>query len=584
MSLEGLSSLIQLESARLEGARQVTQNSQSVNQSVQQIGLQTASSKQNMWLQKIEARMDKEMAEADVRRLESKLQRERKAEKLAALVAQVVTAGSLVSNMWDFGVNDLMKKDQKLGDTPDYLHSKPMDIGKPNDVNLSWKSAKSPGEGSSDQLGFVTQNGGNGDGTETVYAFTQKGSGQTVDMRAATVSPQDIKQITGRDFKDFKAVLDHDAANGTKFAEMIMQDKSHAVSRAESENFMDSVKVGLSNQGFGFTVNGNTPKAENPGNKDSGILAATSNITSPILNGTDKLSSDAEKLDLVKKNLDSDKTLSPENKDKLKAATTFNDAKNILASISNVTNKPVVTETQPPMPQLSSEEASAAIRNGSAKVETVSKMGFASQYNARNKDSALPKESVIEQVQVTHNGKALTFELGSEWMKANGFEKQAGLSFSEIYKNSPAIAADIVNKIGESDTKVKSTVSKQDVGSVIPNKSFDSEGLKVAKTSLTTLNSLESGLKGAGKLPPTYNTSGFNKFLDGAGTVGKGLVNVMVQTGKDAVPYFQAYLAAKDRADNTQDELTAARDKLAAKNKRLKSIEQQINDFAVKGA
>lgn len=576
MSLEGLSSLIQLESARLEGARQVTQNSQSVNQSVQQVGLQTASSKQNMWLQKIEARMDKEMAEADVRRLESKLQRERKAEKLAALVAQVVTAGSLVSNMWDFGVNDLMKKDQKLGDTPDYLHSKPMDIGKPNDVNLNWKTAKSSGEGSSDQLGFVTQRGGNGDGTETVYAFTQKGSGQTVDMRAATVSPQDIKQITGQNFGSFADVLKHDKDNGTKFAEMIMQDKSHAVSRAESENFMDSVKVGLSNQGFGFTVNGKETKTENAtpqGNKDATRMASISNITSPILLGTDKVSGDAEKLALVKENLKSDTVLSPEDKSKVQSAKTFEEAERILAGISNVSNKPVVTGTQPPMPQLSSKDASDAIRSGSAKVETVSKMGFASQYNARNKDSGLPKESVIEQVQVTHNGKALTFELGSEWMKANGFEKQAGLSFSEIYKNSPAIAADIVNKMDTSKG-----------APVIDNGAFDSKGLNLAKTSLTTLNSLESGLKGSGKLPPTYNTSGMNKFLDGAGTVGKGLINVMVQTGKDAVPYFQAYLAAKDRADNVQDELTAARDKLAAKNKRLKSIEQQINDFAVKGA
>ncbi|MFN4150688.1 MAG: hypothetical protein ACK4IX_07070 [Candidatus Sericytochromatia bacterium] len=574
MSLEGLSSLIQLESARLEGARQVTQNSQSVNQSVQQIGLQTASSKQNMWLQKIEARMDKEMAEADVRRLESKLQRERKAEKLAALVAQVVTAGSLVSNMWDFGVNDLMKKDQKLGDTPDYLHSKPMDIGKPNDVNLNWKTAKSPGEGTSDQLGFVTQRGGNGDGTETVYAFTQKGSGQTVDMRAATVSPQDIKQITGRDFKDFKAVLEHDEKNGTKFAEMIMQDKSHAVSRAESENFMDSVKVGLSNQGFGFTVDGKDTKTNNvasQGNKDSTEMALVSQMINDIKKSSPTPTND-QILAKLKENANSSPNMDVKVKDIINSKSGF-EAALVLAGTQAITNNAVTTGTQPPIPSLSPNEASDAIKNGSAKVETVSKMGFASQYNDRNKNSKLPKESVIEQVQVTHNGKSLTFELGSEWMKANGFEKQAGLSFSEIYKNSPAIASQIVSKM---DTAKGAPV--------IDNGAFDSKGLDVAKTSLKTLNSLESGLKGAGKLPPTYNTSGFNKFLDGAGTVGKGLINVMVQTGKDAVPYFQAYLAAKDRADNTQDELTAARDKLAAKNKRLKSIEQQINDFAVKGA
>jgi len=53
--LESMDSLINLQSAVLEGARQTTQNANQVNQTVQQQGLQTQQSKDTLQKQKIQA-------------------------------------------------------------------------------------------------------------------------------------------------------------------------------------------------------------------------------------------------------------------------------------------------------------------------------------------------------------------------------------------------------------------------------------------------------------------------------------------------------------------------------------------------
>ena len=61
--------------------------------------------------------------------------------------------------------------------------------------------------------------------------------------------------------------------------------------------------------------------------------------------------------------------------------------------------------------------------------------------------------------------------------------------------------------------------------------------------------------------------------------VGKSVTDLLVNTAKDAAPYFQAYLSMKTRADQTEEELVAARAKLAAITKKLKAIQMQLELF-----
>lgn len=578
MSLEGLSSLIQLESARLEGARQVTQNSQSVNQAVQQSGLQTASSKQNVWLQQIDAKMQKEMAEADVRRLESKLQRDRKAEQLSAMIANVVTVGSLASNLWDFGVNDLLKKDQKLGDTPSYLQAKPMDTSNPMNVNMTWINQPN----STARTGYLTQSAPNSDGTETVYQVTQSSNKQATGAKSATVSQADIRQILGEN--EFSKI---NPANGNsvRFSDLspsqkekVMQNLSHDISRGESENLMDALQIGIARVGVGSEVKGksSSESKENTGLKDAKSLALAQiealKQKSPTLRST--LEGDASKKPLDASTLA--KIKSELNRSDLNETIDKMDGKTpeaMMSAISEVLT-PKIQEQQPASTTVSSEDIKGiqnAVSKGEATVRTLSRaMDSLPTDEKKNITNVLaPKEKV----QVQFNGKTIEFDLDQDWMKQN-FPDKAGMSFSEIYKYSPDVAAKILEKKSSSVTPVTQENANK----------FASEINSLHVPAVPLLESLEDTLKKNGKLDKTYNTSGFNKAWEGVSTVGKGLMNVMVQTAKDSVPYYQAYLKAKDNADNTAEQLEAAKDKLEAANKKLKLLEQQINDFAVKGA
>ncbi len=66
--------------------------------------------------------------------------------------------------------------------------------------------------------------------------------------------------------------------------------------------------------------------------------------------------------------------------------------------------------------------------------------------------------------------------------------------------------------------------------------------------------------------------SGVSKVGDGAKSALNGLISIADTT----VPFFQAFLAAKDKAQNTAEELQAALQKLAAAQRKLKELEHAI--------
>ena len=179
MSLEGLSSLIQLESTRLEGFKQTTQNIQQVNGAVQQIGVQVAQNKISVWKDRIGTECDKEIQQAAVKKAESKLARERKAESMAAMIVQGVTILSAASNVWN-AASDLMGK-QKLGDIPDYLKTTPIDPKSPN--SMAFSTPQNANGNSS-----VYAIGKNEDGSETVLSMQRDRNNGMTSPKAATVS------------------------------------------------------------------------------------------------------------------------------------------------------------------------------------------------------------------------------------------------------------------------------------------------------------------------------------------------------------------------------------------------------------
>ena len=48
------------------------------------------------------------------------------------------------------------------------------------------------------------------------------------------------------------------------------------------------------------------------------------------------------------------------------------------------------------------------------------------------------------------------------------------------------------------------------------------------------------------------------------------------------MPYFQAYLNMKNKADSTEDELMLMKQRLAAASKKLHAIEESVNEFGAK--
>lgn len=270
MSLEGLNSLIQLESTRLEWSKQTLTNSQQVNQTVQSQGLQTASSKNNLFLQKIDAEYNKEIQEAEVRKIEAKLARARKAQEWAMLTAVVVTGVNLAGNLGDAIFRDGLGLGggQKLGDIPEKLHVSPIS---PGCAQAFAGEQKTNPDGSSDTTGKTMYlAGANGNGTETVYSFKKAGQGTAGDFRAATITDSDKKTILGPElYEKLKAANGGNPpsfaqimAADPKKAELLMADKCHGIARGEAQDFLkavesnpkmsdikDSIKEGLKSTG-----------------------------------------------------------------------------------------------------------------------------------------------------------------------------------------------------------------------------------------------------------------------------------------------------------------------------------------------
>lgn len=231
MSIEGLNALIQLEATKLEGAKMVSQNNQQINSTIQQQGLQTAQSRQNISLQEIQGRYDKEVAEAEVKRLESRLTRERQAEKLALLISVGVGAGSLASGLWDFG-KDLFGGGQDLGDISKSLQSPPLDPGRTQ--TMVYRHPDSATD-------TVYMAGYNDDGSETVQSFSRIGNGTVPDnsLRSATITGEDKARILGEGYRD-KSFAQIYAEDPDK-AEKLMADKHHGLAKGEAESFIDAV-------------------------------------------------------------------------------------------------------------------------------------------------------------------------------------------------------------------------------------------------------------------------------------------------------------------------------------------------------
>lgn len=275
-SLEGLNSLIQLESTRLEGAKQTSQNFQSVGSVVQQQGTQTAQSRLNLSIQRIDAEYTKECALADVRRLERKLSRERASEALTKNIACIATISNAVGNLGHL-FNDLNDR-QKLGDTPDYLKSPPIDPTKAT-VNITQQ------QGSAANTVYLS--GSNPDGSETVYSYDTGNDGVSVSglPLAATITEYDKERILGNDYAQMKE------ANGGKpltfdqihqkrpdLADKLVQTRGHGVSSSEAENLMTVANTAIREE-QSTTSSPTTSQAQSEGSMNATRLAAVSAIT-----------------------------------------------------------------------------------------------------------------------------------------------------------------------------------------------------------------------------------------------------------------------------------------------------------------
>jgi len=238
MSLEGLNALIQLESTRLESARIDSSNRQQVQSAVQQRGISTAQSKLNLHIERINAKYEEECAAAEVRKLESRLARHRKAEQLALTIAGVATALNLAGNIGHF-ISDLAGA-QKNGDIAKSLQSPPLI---PGQTTVSTRQR----EGSAGNTTYIS--GSNRDGSETVYVYNTAGNGTIGDYRTATITNQDKEQIGGDEYRKLKEKHGRDLsfaeiqAENPDLADKIINDKSHGIAMGEVKNFLEVTKA-----------------------------------------------------------------------------------------------------------------------------------------------------------------------------------------------------------------------------------------------------------------------------------------------------------------------------------------------------
>ncbi len=153
-------------------------------------------------------------------------------------------------------------------------------------------------------------------------------------------------------------------------------------------------------------------------------------------------------------------------------------------------------------------------------------------------------------------------------------EPKGHKSFEALFKEKGSEALGVfMNKVNEpttTPTLVSGSAADQD--------------MITKKADGVTHKAAISALQGTGHLSKDYDSNIAMKGVKGLMGAGKLLTDCVVNTAKDAAPYFQAYLEAKTRADQAQDELTEALTKLAALTKKLKAIQMQLDLFNGKGA
>ena len=675
MSLEGLSSLIQLESTRLEGFKQTTQNIQQVNGAVQQIGVQVAQNKISVWKDRIGTECDKEIQQAAVKKAESKLARERKAENMAAMIVQGVTLLSAASNVWN-AASDLMGK-QKLGDIPDYLKTSPIDPKGPNSMAFS-----TPQDANGNSSVYAI--GKNEDGSETVLSMQRDIKNGMTSPKAATVSFYDINTILAgnndfdrlktdlgsmKSFADAKAKYPNlTEANFNTFkstgqasfsllaqtapdlASKVMQDKGHGMSRDESKNFVETLDKFMphSSTKLEHTSSDTEDTIIPPTKTDAEKLAQLQALLSLV--PPDQQLARMESIIKDDKNKDikiGDKPISS-----MKAA-------ELLEQVNKLT-KPDTSKADPSKPATDTQAPVATSsfnadtytapkeyafnvskkEDGSADVtlyDTDKKMTltvnfpkgepkingkvmpFEDIFKGKNSEAldtfmgkikspgqeikdfdpkkyTMPKNSSFDSkinkdgtTTVTMNDKDKKMLVTINFDKDDPLLK--GKSFDALFDNTSAPLDAIEAKMKESNPQIKAynPEIKPQI-TVIFGKSADGKTNNADSDMVTraadgkTYNAAIAGLQGSGHLSKDYDSNIAMKGVKGFMGAGKLLTDCVVNTAKDAAPYFQAYLEAKTRADQAQDELTEALTKLAALTKKLKAIQMQLDLFNGKGA
>lgn len=626
MSLEGLNSLIQLEGARLESARQTNQNFQSVGQNIQQQGLQTSRSKNDMWLSKINAAYDQECAQATVKRLESKYVRQKKAQDLAGIITKVAFVASAANNLWNFGKD--MLGDQKLGDIPKYMQTKPMN---PNTAKLLYNPTQTSDVPVKDERtgeirsvsnfdNFIVSPEQENSGNETVYFFTSDSEGKPRDVRAATVSDYDIQKAVGG--KDYSEIADKVGKPGgplsfsdvfsvkPELAKKIVQDIGHDVGRSEADNFMQSYTGAHVNNPI--RVIKPTPKQETA---PAGVTGASSKPEKP--------SDDALKIAKVSAIA---KGVKPEEFEEIEKKARANDpqaiakineillnnvktqfgdtAVEIKGADGKVESKPIAQLSPQQIKDLKPENLKDNPDAGKI-IAAISQITSAPQAGEGTKATAgknnyvtltgKTKDPEVIQVHSTKDGKPNVIQV--ELNDANRqkiadalgvkLEDVKGKSFEDIYKMFEANPQKGVGALDEVFTGKTASVTSTDVtndkSKLVPL-DVANEITQRNDNKAKTVNSMRDMLTNTGKLDASYADSGFDKALGGVQKGAKGLFNAIAKTAEEVVPYYQAYLKAKDAADSTREELEEAKAKLAAATKRLRGIQQQIDVFGGRSA
>lgn len=553
MSLEGLGALIQLESTRLEGARQTSQNFQQANSAVQQVGAQTAQAKTGIWTQKIEANYSKEVQEATVRKLESKLARERKAEHLAMTIATGVTAISALSNAWD-GISDIVNQTQKLGDIPNYLKVPEINPSEGTVVNVP----NSKDTGSTTYA--VGENG-------AVYSMKRGIDGSMKDERAANIGAYDIKTIVGNDpayQKLFKENGNKDlsflelAKKSPELADKVMQDKSHSMGRTESANFVAVLKaqvpsgkiIGINNTAPPPTVDEvkKAKKAITEAVDNANKLAGIQTLLPTEVNG--------DGVDKVKKE--------PEIKVGGQA---------IKIGEIKVDGKPI-TELTPK--ELESNGFDKKLADAMQLAQTAAL--FNETKIPQNYSIIMSGNNVTLLNKDANPNTSTTIKLNS--IDAEKFRNNINNINSKDEKGKTSETNAKASLLTEFNNELKNPKNEITVATGDQEAAHD---FQVRVDAPTTCDVAIDTLKGLHKLDKNHDST-LGKAFDMVSEVGHAGFNFIVNTAKDAAPYFQAYLAQKGRADSAEEELMEARQKLAAENKKLKNIQMQIDLFNGRGS